>query len=107
MSSLEKVISGGKVESYRYHYSLQNDPSRVTRKIESIKEKLKRRKPLAYFKELIPSLVGCGYLKQDTMKPKHQYAVSENSIIFSMPFHVLILKKHALFLQSLETIFSV
>lgn len=74
MSSLEKVISGGKVESYRYHYSLQNDPSRVTRKIESIKEKLKRRKPLAYFKELMPSLVGCGYLKQDTMKPKHQYA---------------------------------
>ena len=66
------------VETYRYHPTLKSDPSRVVRKVEATKEKMKRKKPIAYFKELVPSLVENGYLMQDTVKSKaHQYAVCD------------------------------
>ena len=78
MSTIETIIKGGTVESYKYKASLRSDPARVSRKIEHTKEKMKKKKPSGYFKELLPSLVGGGYISQSTMKSSHQYAVREN-----------------------------
>jgi len=78
MGTIEKIIGGNVVETYRYHPTLKSDPSRVVRKVEATKEKMKRKKPIAYFKELVPSLVENGYLMQESVKSKaHQYAVSD------------------------------
>mmetsp|Transcript_8488 Transcript_8488/g.18994 ORF Transcript_8488/g.18994 Transcript_8488/m.18994 type:complete len:1008 (-) Transcript_8488:186-3209(-) len=75
MTTIETIVKGGSVESYRYHASLKADPSRVTRKIEFTKEKMKRKKPSAYFKELVPSLVAHRYLKESTVKSSaHKFA---------------------------------
>jgi len=74
MSTLEKIFTGGIVEMYRYHADLKADPSRVTLKIDSIKERMKRKQPQAYFKELIPSLVAHRYLTETTKKSTHKFA---------------------------------
>ena len=86
MSALEKVINGSTVESYRYHGSLQQDPSRVTRKIEATKEKMKRKKPSGYFKELVPTLVNCGYLKQSFKSSNHSSVRNMHLFSDSSPF---------------------
>ena len=78
MSTLETIIKGGAVESYKYEGSLRGNHARVTRKIEVMKEKMKKKKPSGYFRELIPSLVGGGYMIQSTKKSTHQYSVSES-----------------------------
>lgn len=76
MSALEKIFVGGETDSYRYHPSLKTDPSRVSRKIESLKEKMKRKKPSGYFKDLMPLLVNSGYLRQSEKKAQgHKFAV--------------------------------
>lgn len=77
MSTIEKIIGGSTVENYRYEYTLRRDPSRVTRKIEVTKEKMKKKKPLDYFKQLVPSLVAKRYLEMSYKKSTHQYSVSE------------------------------
>ncbi|KAL7539535.1 hypothetical protein ACHAXR_009382, partial [Thalassiosira sp. AJA248-18] len=76
MTTLETIFKGGTVaESYKYHPDLRFDPSRVTRKVASLQEKMKRKKPSGYFKELVPSLVSSGHLSQSTKKnSSHQYA---------------------------------
>jgi hypothetical protein len=76
MSTLETIIKGGTVDSYRYHNQIKADPSKATRKIVSMKDKMKKKKSIEYFKGLFPSLVDRGYLKQITMKSSHSYAVS-------------------------------
>ncbi len=78
MSTIEKIIAGGTVESYRYEFALRRDPSRVSRKIEVTKEKMKKKKPMDYFKELVPSLVAARFLEQSSKKPTHKYGVREN-----------------------------
>lgn len=76
-ATMEKIINGNTVETYRYHRSLKNDPSRVVRKIDATKEKMKKKRPISYFKDLLPSLVNGGYLKQESVKSSgHKYAVS-------------------------------
>ena len=79
MGTMEKILSGSTVESYRYANSLKSDPSWVVGKIQATKKMMKKkRQPVAYFKELVPSLVNGGYLKQDQMKSSgHKHAVSE------------------------------
>lgn len=75
MSTIETIMKGGTVESYKYEASLRSDTARVSRKIEHTKEKMKKKKPSGYFKELLPSLVSGGYISQSTMKnSSHQYA---------------------------------
>lgn len=74
MSTIESIIKGGSVEPYRYRTGFQ--PSSVSQKVLSLKERMKRKKPVEYFKGLVPSLVENGYLQQDTMKSNHQFAVS-------------------------------
>ncbi|KAL7552803.1 hypothetical protein ACHAWF_016059 [Thalassiosira exigua] len=74
MSTLEKIISGGTVEAFKYQVSIRNDPSKVTRKIKSIRDKMKKKKPSAYFKELVPSLVSSGHLRQATKQSSHKYS---------------------------------
>lgn len=54
---------------------------KVNRKIDAMKEKMKRKKPIAYYKELVPSLVQHGYLRQDTKKSSHQYAVRQTLLL--------------------------
>jgi len=75
MSTIETIIKGGTVESWKYEYSLRDDPSTVKRKIEVTREKMKRKKPVEYFKDLVPSLVAARYLEQGTKKSSiHQYS---------------------------------
>lgn len=76
MSMIETIIKGGTVDSYRYHNDIKSDPSKVSRKILMIKEKMKKKKPIEYFKGLFPSLVDRGYLTQRTMKSSHASGVS-------------------------------
>jgi len=71
MSTIETILKGGTVEPWKYEGSLRSDPSRVTRKIEMTKEKMKRKKPLDYFKELVPSLIAGRYLEQNTKPNKY------------------------------------
>lgn len=84
MSTIESIIKGGSVESYRYHTSVQANPSSLTQKILTMKEKMKRKRPIEYFKGLIPSLVQHGFLRQDTMKSKHTYSVSQIAAVMSV-----------------------
>ena len=76
MTTLETIIKGGTVESYRYDAKLKAEISKVPMKITCLKERMKRKKPIEYFKGLMPSLVDRGYLRQITTKSKREYAVS-------------------------------
>lgn len=75
MSTIESIIKGGSVELYRYRKDFH--PSTVACKIASLKERMKKKKPLEYFKGLVPSLVQNGFLQQDTVKSNHRFAVSQ------------------------------
>ena len=86
MTTLETIIKGGTVESYRYDPKVKAEMSKVPTKITCLKERMKRKKPIEYFKGLMPSLVDRGYLRQTTTKSKHEYAVSRklgNILLFS------------------------
>jgi hypothetical protein len=97
MTTLETIIKGGTVDAYKYHARMKSQTSMVATEITSIKDKMKRKKPIEYFKGLVPSLVDHGYLMQITTKSKHEYAVSRkkrscyflrcflSSIFFSQP----------------------
>ena len=80
MTTIKKVLSGGSVEGYRYARGL--DDGKVSRKIEQLKGLMKRKRPVAYYEELLPSLVGGGYVTQSTRTGTHQYAVSFFSNMF-------------------------
>jgi hypothetical protein len=74
MSTIESIIKGGTVDLYRYHKGYQ--PSTVAQKVLSLKERMKRKKPVEYFKGLVPSLVQTGFLQQDTVTSTQQFRVS-------------------------------
>ena len=78
MSTIESIIKGGSVEPYKYRKG--SHASTVACKVVSLKERMKKKKPVEYFKGLIPSLVQNGYLQQDTVKSNHQFAVSHPSV---------------------------
>ncbi len=82
MTTLETIIKGGTVESNRYDAKLKAEMSKVPMKITCLKERMKRKKPIEYFKGLMPSLVDRGYLRQITTKSKHEYAVSRSCSFF-------------------------
>jgi hypothetical protein len=88
MTTLETIIKGGTVESYRYDPKVKAEMSKVPTKITCLKERMKRKKPIEYFKGLMPSLVDRGYLRQTTTKSKHEYAVSRKlgNILLFFPF---------------------
>ena len=86
MSTIESIIKGGSVELYRYRKDVH--PSTVACKVVSLKERMKRKKPVEYFKGLVPSLVQNGYLQQDTVKSNHRFAVSHPRV-----FHVCVCKR--------------
>jgi superfamily II DNA helicase RecQ len=75
MSALEKIISGGTVEAYRYQNKSSDFPSRVARKINSVKSLMTKKRSLSYFKELFPPLVQRGFIMQSTRQSTHKYAV--------------------------------
>ncbi|KAL3779266.1 hypothetical protein HJC23_009203 [Cyclotella cryptica] len=56
-TSIEKVISGGKVESYKY------SPTSVysTRDLEFEKKRMKKKRSVAFLKELIPTMIDRGF----------------------------------------------
>jgi len=74
MTTIENIIKGNTVETYRYEPSLRSDPGKVKRKIEFFKEKMKRKRPIEYFKDLLSSLVGDRYLTQSTKKSSYKYS---------------------------------
>ncbi len=80
MSTIECIVKGASVEPYRYQRGIH--PSKVAQKVASLKERMKRKRPVEYYKGLVPSLVQHGYLMQDTIKAKHEFAVSQ----YCMPF---------------------
>jgi ATP-dependent DNA helicase RecQ len=75
MSTLEKIINGGEVESYRYHSKSSDFPSSVARKVNSARSLMAKKKPLSYFKEIFQPLAQRGFIKQCTRQPTHKYAV--------------------------------
>ena len=75
MSTIEKIIGGSTVENYRYEYSLRRDTSKVTKTIKAMKGKMKKKKPLDYFKQFVPSLVAKRYLEMSQKQGSHEYAV--------------------------------
>lgn len=80
MSTIECIVKGASVEPYRYQTGIH--PTKVARKVASLKERMKRKRPVEYFKGLVPSLVQHEYLTQDTIKAKHKFAVSQYRMSF-------------------------
>jgi len=76
MSTFEKIINGGTVEDYRYYNKSSDFPSSVSRKINSARSLMTKKKPLSYFKELFQPLTQRGFIKQSTRQSTHKYAVS-------------------------------
>ena len=72
MGTIEKIINGNTVEAYRYHPSLKSDKARVVKKIQDTRGKMKRKKPIAYFKELLPALIEGGYICQESKKSEYR-----------------------------------
>jgi len=74
MSTFEKIINGGTVEDYRYYNKSSDFPSSVSRKINSARSLMTKKKPLSYFKELFQPLTQRGFIKQSTRQSTHKYA---------------------------------
>jgi len=81
MSTLEKVINGGTVESYRYCSKTADFSSTTARKINSARSLMAKKKPLSYFKELFPPLAQRGFIKESSRQSSHKYAVSSKAIV--------------------------
>ena len=60
MSAIERVITGGTVEDYRYNNNVS--PSDVQDYILAVKKTFKRRRGAGFFKEMIAPLVSEGYV---------------------------------------------
>eukprot|EP00594_Rhizosolenia_setigera_P004227 CAMPEP_0178948180 /NCGR_PEP_ID=MMETSP0789-20121207/5326_1 /TAXON_ID=3005 /ORGANISM="Rhizosolenia setigera, Strain CCMP 1694" /LENGTH=1048 /DNA_ID=CAMNT_0020628511 /DNA_START=100 /DNA_END=3246 /DNA_ORIENTATION=- len=66
MGSIEKVISGKIVESYRYKSNV--NPQQVQETIQTLRKDMPKKRPLGFFKEMIPSLVSKKYIQQSVKK---------------------------------------
>jgi superfamily II DNA helicase RecQ len=62
LSSIEKVIAGNVVESFRYQRGL--DPQRVQQYIQKNRLEMKTRVPAIHFRELIAPLVSKGFIQE-------------------------------------------
>jgi hypothetical protein len=80
MTTIETIIKGGTVDAYKYATTKAITIPMIAKRIASIKKKMKGKKPIEYFKGLVPSLVDRGYMNQKTVKSKHAYAVSQKLV---------------------------
>lgn len=69
MTTLEALMKGGTVEHYKYRNGV--DMAGVSREIQATKDKMKKKKPVSYFRDLIPALVQRGYLTQVSKTSQH------------------------------------
>mmetsp|Transcript_17700 Transcript_17700/g.50678 ORF Transcript_17700/g.50678 Transcript_17700/m.50678 type:complete len:1090 (+) Transcript_17700:41-3310(+) len=75
--TIEKVLKGDIVEQYRYRYSVNAQV--VSREVLADREALPKKKPLSFFKELIPALVSRGYLDRGTKSAQAGNSAYRNS----------------------------
>lgn len=73
MSFLEKVMAGKVIEDYRYYPRYQREQTKKT--ILEERSKMKKKRPMHYFKEMIPSLVQKGFIDQSTKSGGGKYKV--------------------------------
>ena len=77
IGTIEKVLKGDIVEQYRYRYSVNAQV--VSREVLADKEAMPKKKPLSFFKELIPALVSRGYLDRGTKSTQAGNSAYRNS----------------------------
>ena len=77
IATIEKVLKGDVVEQYRYRYSV--NPQAVSKDVLADREALPKKKPLSFFKELIPALVSRGYLDRGTKSTQAGNSAYRNS----------------------------
>jgi hypothetical protein len=77
-STIEKVLSGGEVESYRY------SPKNFTLgDLGAERKRMKKKRSVSYIKELLPLMIERGYITTETRQNKyHKYAVSERLFVY-------------------------
>ncbi|EJK53310.1 hypothetical protein THAOC_27276, partial [Thalassiosira oceanica] len=83
MTTVKKVLGGGAVEGYRYARGL--DDGRVSRKIDQLKGLMKKKRPVAYYEELLPSLVGGGPYTVFSVTAKGRSAAVSGEIVLPVP----------------------
>lgn len=77
IGTIEKVLKGDVVEQYRYRYSV--NPQSVSKEVLADREAMPKKKPLSFFKELIPALVSRGYLDRGTKSAQAGNSAYRNS----------------------------
>ena len=77
MGTIEKIIKGDIVEHYRYRYSVK--PQAVSKEVLADRETLPKKKPVSFFRELIPALVSRGYLDRGTKSAQAGNSAYRNS----------------------------
>mmetsp|Transcript_14914 Transcript_14914/g.31375 ORF Transcript_14914/g.31375 Transcript_14914/m.31375 type:complete len:1014 (+) Transcript_14914:55-3096(+) len=74
ISIIEKVISGGKVEDYRFNSAIASKKDFIMKAIIVLKSKMKKNRPVSYIKEFLPALEERKYVRQETKKNSHKYS---------------------------------
>ena len=74
MSILEKVMTGKIVEDYRYNRRFR--PQLAQEAIVEARSRMKKKRPIHYFKELVPALVQKGYIEYSIKTGNGKYKVS-------------------------------
>lgn len=73
LSTLETVIKGGTVDANKYVRN--QDITQIKFAVQAVKGRMKKKKPVSYFREFLPALIDRGYVKQSTKSSRHKYSV--------------------------------
>jgi hypothetical protein len=66
LTVFDKLVSGKVVEQYRYRPRV--DPNKVKKDIDEAREKMPKKRPISFFRELLAPMVEKGYLKPGEKK---------------------------------------
>ena len=77
IGTIEKIIKGDVIEQYRYRISV--NPQAVSKEVLADRAALPKKKPLSFFKELIPALVSRGFLDRGTKSAQAGNSAYRNS----------------------------